>query len=97
MSTLRICLFGPPTVEMDGRRIEVKPRKALALLVYLACTNRVQRRDTLATLLWPEFGQSQARAALRRHLSELGQFAGRHLAGNRPGDGGPGFKPRTMG
>ena len=51
-------------------------RKVLALLVYLAVSGEPQRRDTLAALLWPDANQSQARAALTRHLSE-----GRKLLG----------------
>ena len=71
MSRMKLYLLGPPRVELDEILIEVKPRKALALLIYLACKGERQSRDALATLLWPDSDQRQARAALRRRLSEL--------------------------
>ncbi|MFN2199612.1 MAG: BREX system ATP-binding domain-containing protein [Caldilineaceae bacterium] len=71
MHRLTLRMLGPPVVEVDDVTTEVKPRKALAILVYLACEGGRQTRDTLATLLWPDSGQSQARASLRRRLSEL--------------------------
>src|ERR687892_1556503 len=68
---LRLQLLGPPRVEVDGVPIEVDTRKAIALLAYLAVTARPQSRDHIAGLLWPEYGQERARAALRRTLSAL--------------------------
>ena len=46
-------------------------RKATALVAYLAVTGRRHTRDALAGLLWPEYNQARARAALRRTLSSL--------------------------
>ncbi|MGQ0831980.1 MAG: AAA family ATPase [Microthrixaceae bacterium] len=66
---IRISVLGPPRVERDGRAIAFDTRKAIALLAYLACEDRPQRRDTLATLLWPDADEAHARAALRRTLS----------------------------
>ncbi|MCC6454492.1 MAG: AAA family ATPase [Caldilineaceae bacterium] len=71
MSTLKIALLGSPSIELDGERLELRPRKALALLAYLAVTGDSQPRDGLAALFWPETSQSEARAALSRRLSEL--------------------------
>jgi DNA-binding SARP family transcriptional activator/predicted ATPase len=71
MANLRLFLLGPPRVELDGDYIEVKPRKALALLIYLAVTAERHARDALATLLWPNSDQRRARHALRSRLSEL--------------------------
>lgn len=51
--------------------MEIPRRKVWALLIYLAMTGETQRRDALATLLWPTYAQSEARTALTRHLSEL--------------------------
>jgi DNA-binding SARP family transcriptional activator/tetratricopeptide (TPR) repeat protein len=68
---LRLHLLGPPRVELDGAPIEVDTRKAIALLAYLAVTGRPQSRDHIAGLLWPEYRQERARAALRRTLSTL--------------------------
>jgi DNA-binding SARP family transcriptional activator len=71
MSTLSLYLLGPPRVELRGGLVEIKRRKALALLSYLAVNGERQPRDRLAALFWPESSQSQARKALRRDLSEL--------------------------
>ena len=71
MPSLQISALGTPEVRLKNEPIAVKPKKALALLIYLAAAERVQARDHLATLLWPDSGQRQARAALRRRLSEL--------------------------
>ncbi|MBI1878601.1 MAG: hypothetical protein HYR94_10305 [Chloroflexi bacterium] len=91
MSRLALFLFGPPRIELDGTPVEINRRKAVALLTYLAVTAEVHSRDTLATLLWPDYDQTQARAALRRTLSVLKQRLGqwleidRELVGLKPG------------
>jgi predicted ATPase/DNA-binding SARP family transcriptional activator len=71
MPQLKLYVFGPPRVEWQERVVEVRPRKALALLVYLAVTRQPHSRDTLATLFWPESDQITARASLRRTLYRL--------------------------
>jgi non-specific serine/threonine protein kinase len=43
----------------------------MALLAYLAVTGRSHSRDRLATLFWPDYDQTRARATLRRTLSML--------------------------
>ena len=68
---LSIALLGPPVIEVDGRPLAVDTRKATALLAYLAVEGRPMRRDTLASLLWPENDPERARSALRRTLSTL--------------------------
>src|ERR687885_1813585 len=60
-------------MEHDSEPIEVDTRKAIALLAYLAVTRRRHARDALAGLLWREYNQRRARAALRRTLSSLGK------------------------
>jgi DNA-binding SARP family transcriptional activator len=73
-------LFGSPRIEMGGAPIEVDTRKATALLAYLTVTRETHQRDTLAALLWPDYDQSNARAALRRTLSTLNKaLGGEHL------------------
>lgn len=71
MSDVKLFFLGSPRIEHGGRPVEVDTRKAVALLAYLALTPGHHGRDTLAGLLWPEYGQSKARAALRRTLSSL--------------------------
>ena len=71
MTRLKIWLFGPPRIELEGAPVEVDTRKAIALLAYLSVTGRPHGRDALAALLWPDLNQDRARAALRRTLSAL--------------------------
>ncbi|BCL80274.1 hypothetical protein ccbrp13_27390 [Ktedonobacteria bacterium brp13] len=71
MSELTLFLLGSPYIERNGARITVDTRKAIALLAYLAITGQRQRRDTLATLLWPDYDQPHAHATLRRTLWAL--------------------------
>jgi predicted ATPase/DNA-binding SARP family transcriptional activator len=71
MANLSLYLLGAPRVKLGENYIEVKPRKALALLIYLAVTADRHARDSLATLLWPNSDQRKARHALRSRLSEL--------------------------
>ncbi len=73
---LALFLLGPPRVERKGQPVTVRRRKALALLAYLALHRDGRRRDTLATLFWPEGNQNEARTALSRHLSELKALLG---------------------
>ena len=77
MAKLSLFLLGPPRVELvEGIPVEIKRRKALALLIYLAVSDDRQLRDSLATLLWPQSSQQSARKELRRNLSVLNQALG---------------------
>ncbi|MBI1877173.1 MAG: AAA family ATPase, partial [Chloroflexi bacterium] len=71
MPQLKLFFLGPPRLERDGQSVEVDTRKAIALMAYLAVTGESHSRDALATLLWPDYDQTHARAALRRTLSAL--------------------------
>ena len=62
VSQLTLSLLGPPHIARDGMPLQVDTRKAIALLAYLAVVGAPQRRDTLATLLWPDSDQPGARA-----------------------------------
>ncbi len=84
MSKLRVYLFGPPRFTYDGKPVEVGRRKAIAIISYLAVTKQSHSRDTIATLLWPDYDQSRAQAALRRDLAALNKFLpGQWLAADR--------------
>ncbi len=76
MPRLSLYLLGPPRLELDGEPLNIGRRKAVALMAYLAVTGQGQARDALATLLWPEYDASRARAALRRTLSTLNRALG---------------------
>lgn len=71
MPHLTLHLLGAPAIERDGAPVVMDTRKATALLAYLAVTGRAQGREALAALLWPEYDDEHARAALRRTLSTL--------------------------
>ena len=66
MSKLKLFLLDTPQLEIDGRPIELERRKALALLAYLAVTEKSHGRDSLAALLWPDAGWDLWRAAIIR-------------------------------
>jgi len=68
---LRLSLLGAPATEVDGEPLAVDTRKAIALLAYLAVEGGGHARDSLASLLWPDYDGDRARAALRRTLSTL--------------------------
>ncbi|MEM7028205.1 MAG: BTAD domain-containing putative transcriptional regulator [Chloroflexota bacterium] len=71
MVQLSLYLFGPPHFERDGAPVSLDRRKAIALSAYLALTDKAHTRDALATLFWPDYDQTRARAALRRTLAAL--------------------------
>jgi DNA-binding SARP family transcriptional activator/TolB-like protein len=81
---LSIDVLGPLKIEVDGERLGKTPRKARALLAYLAGqSGRALSRERLADLLWPYQGTDQARHSLRNCLLELrkalGPVADTHL------------------
>lgn len=79
MSGVSLHLLGPPLLARDGKSVGQLRRKAIALLAYLTVDPQPHSRDALATLLWPECGQSRARANLRRCLFALNEAAGNSL------------------
>lgn len=68
MAQLRLKLFGAPRLERDGQPIKLETWKAAALLAYLALNQQTHQRGALATLFWPDQGETQARSSLRRTL-----------------------------
>lgn len=80
---LLIHVLGPPQILRDGQPIAYERRKTLALLAYLAVAGGTHRRESLATLLWPEQDQTAARASLRRALAELTPSLGPWLLADR--------------
>jgi len=71
MPPLRIYLFGVPRIEFQDTPLHLPRRKSVALLAYLVTTGQAHSRDSLATMFWPEYDQSKARANLRRELSRI--------------------------
>jgi len=76
MATLNIYLLGSPRLDLDGEAVPLERNKALALLAYLAMEDGGQARETLATLLWPEYDHERAYAYLRRTLWEINERLG---------------------
>ncbi len=76
MNHPELYLFGAPRLERRGKSVIVDTRKALALIAYLAITRSSHSRDALAVLLWGDYPQARARAALRRTLSVLNRALG---------------------
>lgn len=81
---LVVGVLGPLTIENDGDPVGKLPKKARALLAYLADhRGRPVSRERLADLLWPYQASDQARHSLRNCLlelrKELGPSATRHL------------------
>ena len=74
---MKIFLFGPPRLERDGQPVQIKRRKGLAMLSYLAVTAKSHSRDALAALFWAEFDRSKARSNLRRELAALNKTLGK--------------------
>lgn len=84
MPQLIIRLLGASDIARNGAPVAMDTRKATALLAYLAVSGRSHAREGLAGLLWPEYDDEHARAALRRTLSTLRSALGEeHLAIDR--------------
>ena len=66
---LKIYLLGQFKLDVDDQLIELPSRPAQSLLAYLALNAGVaHRRERLASLLWPEATESNARSYLRQAL-----------------------------
>jgi DNA-binding SARP family transcriptional activator len=76
MAKLRLSFLGAPLVVVDGASIDLRPRKVLALLAYLADSSDRHSRDALADLLYPHQERDRARAGLRQCLSILRRSVG---------------------
>ena len=81
MPALLLSLRGRATLLRDGigHAVVCRYRKGLALLAYLARhPGRVQRREALASLLWPDLESAAGRANLRVVLADLVAVLRRH-------------------
>src|SRR5690242_20033848 len=70
---LTLRLLGTPETLYAGTPLLLHDTKARALLYYLAATGRSRSRDYLASLLWSESPESNARHSLRSSLYHLRQ------------------------
>src|SRR5215471_3047791 len=72
-SQLAINLLGAPEIHIAGTPLSLHNHKAGALLYYLAASGRPHTRDHIATLLWSESPESNARHSLRSSLYHIRQ------------------------
>jgi DNA-binding SARP family transcriptional activator len=70
---LRLTIFGRFCArDALGNEVPIKSKKSRALLAYLALPPGKERsREVIATLLWSDRGDEQARSSLRQALSGL--------------------------
>jgi DNA-binding SARP family transcriptional activator len=74
---LEISTFGGLSIQRNGETVEgFASRKADALLVYLACTDRPHSREVLADLLWDDRSQARALSNLRVVLASIRKLLG---------------------
>ena len=80
---LRLTIFGLFSLaDSNGTEIELKSRKAKALLAYLAISDRMSRsREEIMALLWSDRADTQARGSLRQVLTGLRKALGESGAG----------------
>jgi predicted ATPase/DNA-binding SARP family transcriptional activator len=80
-SPLVLQLLGSPQIHLDDSPISTDRRKAIALLAYLAVNDighprHKYSRESLSTLLWPDYEQAKAFSNLRTTLWEVRQAIG---------------------
>ena len=74
---LTLRLLGPFALEGATEAVQSIPKKAQAILAYLARRNGTPvPRETLTALLWSDSEDEQARASLRTALSSIRRYLG---------------------
>jgi DNA-binding SARP family transcriptional activator len=70
---MQVRLFGRPRIEVNGERIETRLSAQGLLLFALLVTHpdETLEREDVASALWPDTTDAEARAALRRQLYKL--------------------------
>src|ERR1700753_1947273 len=80
---LSVSLVGRPAAHFNGRPVELRTQKAIAVLGYLALTETKQEsRERLVGMFWSRSDEEKARASLRQAVREL------HTAFEKVGYGG---------
>lgn len=80
MPTLNLRFLGSPQISLDEKPLNgFTTNKAQALLFYLAVTGEIHTRYALATLLWSDASDRQARKNLRNVLYDLRPLVGPYL------------------
>ena len=78
-SNLKIYLLGTPELYLDDKPLTGLSLKSQALLFYLAMMRQAHSRVALATLLWGDSPEKNARASVRKALQQLNQTLADHL------------------
>ena len=77
-------LLGYPRLEIDGREVDFRLQKGLALIAFVAEARAPIARDAVSALLWPDLDEDAARARLRRTLHRIRQaFGAEFIAADR--------------
>ena len=77
MVRLTISLLGHPRISLAGRPLDMRVRKELALLAFLAVEQQHRHsRDSVLGLLWPDVTEEAARNNLRVVLAGLRRLLG---------------------
>lgn len=80
MTKLEMRFLGGIQFSLDGTNlVDFRSKKGQALLCYLAVTEQSHSRVSLAGLLWPESSEENARASLRKVLTEIRKKVPLHL------------------
>jgi TolB-like protein/Tfp pilus assembly protein PilF len=82
MTVAELTLFGSFSLRLSGGRVaDIPGQKDRALLSILALSGgSAQTRDKLATLLWGDRGEAQARDSLKHALAHIRQSIGEELS-----------------
>lgn len=89
LEKIKLSLLGPFGVRIGSRALTGLPKKAQALLAFVALhTGRPIPRERLATLLWADSGNEQARRSLRECLVALRSALGLGAANLLATEGG---------
>lgn len=81
---LRLRLLGRPQITLDDKPVtDFAYRASLALLCHLAVAGRPHSREVLAGLFWGERPDANARASLRKSLTDLRRSVGDFLVVTR--------------
>src|SRR5712691_7067370 len=80
MAMLCLELLGTPHLCLEDKPLTgFITKKAQALLIYLAVTQRAHSRDVLASLFWRDMPEWQAKKNLRNILPNLRSLVGSHV------------------
>lgn len=68
---VKLIFLGKPQVFYNGIPLDIRVKKAVALLAYLATTAKAHSRERLATFFWPDSKEDVARTSLRQITQTL--------------------------